>query len=1165
MGLRVKLTDLSKKKIGAQVEGPAADPNAAKVEGKKGSTATTDEVVNGETPRAPEATPPKGAIKAGDAKLGKSSALVEMILTADKTAFVDKSGKDRAAAFGDRDLAKRVGLLLQMTPYGAPVAVILKRLQEDPQIAAKFPKLTLDDLNLLHTKFPQIVPRPNNPVDMGASFDLTREGILDLYASNYVKAYERSAQLNATIPGAVPSSQKYLRERYNPGQIPLDEANFPPLHYIIDKAGQVTRNIDRIGFFLRRTILNAPPHWTAKDIADEHNRYLDFYASMLWIGDKDTIAAAKERSRMTPERVSEYMSKFSHETGADELAERQKIFRQEILTALGEAKPTDNLYEVLSRLCDHLAAKTKQPQRQYGLSSYGYGIFSRPPGPEAALSPEDLLHYLTGDPALSSELDRLMADRHAGLDKKLAERIARTFGSRLSRTSVSEIVRTMQKLDPVYNEHLVPHLISSFPKIFGSARIETGRVEVNFLLAQTVAEAMNNMFTGATLDQVADFLRARGRSFTDVYPDFSAEDIRLLQAAFPFVPQWEKKEAGVPLRNDQRMPLESLLRFATMQLGATDAKKLQAWIFDTLAKHADSESVPPALQQEVERAFSRGMMRTLGEAVGVTPEKLSEANNRAVTGGYQTAFRQRELFEKFLFGDPAADGVDHTVLMQIFTNKDLLGLPAERASQIAEAFLAARSCDFDRLHELASNLLVGNPQADNYLTKLTNHFLGLEGVISRIERDVFANKELKASFQRFARIPLRLPMIQHVVDKYKDQQPLKGQNVLMVQHMLGQAYPQIAGYKALGMDPKDAIFVGIPYHKNDEVEQAVARSFGIDVRVPTRDMEELYRAIEKGVDDVVAKHFANKQDVLIVCDGPHARNYFKEKWLAKHPELAGKVKFTEQTAFGDRPEYREDKSMRVVSYARTELKAKKEAKFIGQAVARAVNAVLTQLGTGAEEKPVLILGFGPVGEGTAAAFHGQRSKVYVYDPYISPEREAEAKKLGYTVIKDKSQVAAGKFLMIGCSGHLSIDEEQILSSDPNAIYVSASSKLVEINMRKLRELATDDQGNIRRILAAEVNDQQTWHYWLKDGTIRTVIADGLPANFNDINSVPPEFIDMTMGLSLAAAVETVTGKDLGFSQLNQGDADELNALYDSMLDKIQREAREAAAKEKSVG
>ncbi len=1099
----------------------------------------------------------KGAIAAGDARLGRSAALVEVLLTADKSAFVEKKakaeGKTAATAVADRDLAKKVGLILQTSPYGAPMTVLLARLQADPAIAAVYPKLTRDDVTALHTRFPTLVPPPHNPVDMGAAFKPTDEGILDLYTSFFVRAEGRTHLINEKFPGTQASS--YVNTRYSTGgRFDLGGLRFPELHFIHDKAMRLSEGMTRVELMLRRTILNAPPHWGASEIAAEHNKYLDFHAPLLWRGQGDTLEAAQERARVTPEQVMEVMGRVPVGSGASELNARKAALRETLMTALRAASPSDNLYGLLDGVAQQLTQAAQQPQRHYGTDAYHHAIFAVPPRADSALTAEDLAKFITGDQGLAGELERLMGTRKAGLDKRLAQNIATKFGPRLARTSVSEIVRTMQKADPVYNEALVQHLIASFPKIFGSARIETGRVEVNFLLAQQVADAMDKMFVGATLDDVAKFLRSKGSEFTSAYPDFSAEDVRLLQAAFPFLPQWESKAEGAALANSERMPLESLVKFATLRLGARDAKALQAMIFKALAEPGSSDKIPPGLLNEVEAFFTRGVMRLVAESAGVDAEKMAMANKGGSMTHIEDALQKRTLMDKFMVLDPKTT-LDHGQIVSVLTAPNLLGVPEARASQIATALIQAREGKLDELYETASQLLANDPKADVILTQLTNQFLGREALLSRMERDVFANKELRASFQRFARIPLRLPMIQHVVEKYKGGQPLKDHNVLMVQHMLGQAYPQINGYKQLGMDPKQAIFVGIPYHKNEEVEQAVAKSFGVDVRVPPRDMDELYRAIEKGVDDVVAQHKKNGKPVLIVCDGPHARDYFKKTY----PELSGAVRFTEQTAFGDRPEYRDDKSMRVVSYARTDLKQKKEAKFIGQAVARAINAVLTQLGTGYEEKPVLILGYGSIGQATAEALGGDRAKMYIYDPYLTAEQEAHAKANGYTVVKDPKSISAGKFMMVGCSGHLSIAEEQIMSSEPNAIYVSASSKLVEIDMRKLKELATDAEGRVRKVLAAEVNDQQTWHYWLKDGTIRTVIADGLPANFNDINSVPPEFIDMTMSLSLAAAVQAVGGGSLGYDSLNAADADELVTLYGSMVEKMHAEAKAAAA------
>jgi hypothetical protein len=384
---------------------------------------------------------------------------------------------------------------------------------------------------------------------------------------------------------------------------------------------------------------------------------------------------------------------------------------------------------------------------------------------------------------------------------------------------------------------------------------------------------------------------------------------------------------------------------------------------------------------------------------------------------------------------------------------------------------------------------------------------------------------LAARLSRFARIPARFPLVDRVVARHQARQPLADVNVLFVQHILGQAVPQVAGYVALGMRPADALFIAVPYHPNPEVVAALSGTFGLEVRTPPT-IAALHQVTERAVDEWVDRSRRNGQRCLLVGYGPHGREYFAQR----HPGLASRFAFTEQTAFGDRPEHRDRATLRVVSYARSDLKGR-EADFIGTSNTRAMDRVLGELGTGYEEKPVLILGYGSVGRATAAAFAAHRAHVYVYDPHLTPRLRAHATSRGYRVVRDPSAAVRGKLIIAGCSGYRSIDAPQIDQSDDGAIFLSASCELLEINMEHLRARATDATGRLRRVLAAQVNNQQTWHYWLDDGSVRTVVADGLPANFNDVNVVPPEFIDLTMALSLAAAVQAVASDELGYFDL----------------------------------
>ncbi|MBI2375946.1 MAG: hypothetical protein HYV07_18275 [Deltaproteobacteria bacterium] len=1108
------------------------------------------------TPRSPSspAEPPEGSDQYASSgpsafvpskkapSLGRSSKLLEVVLTADKSKLTSAMNEEGKKASLDRDLAKHVGLILATTPYGAPFELIQDRLLQDPFIAERLPGAKLPDLRLLHKQYPEIVPLPTLPVDFGSPSLPSMEGYLDLFATRFFlqaparfdPVIRRYGNKDRSMGGAkAAADRRYLIPTSDMSGSYIQQ---PDASSLVRQVERYYKQLGLAGIFLRRAIDNAPPTWSIEQITEEHNRYVDFYAAALSNGDEASFETAKSKARMTPERVRDIMEKVPNESGAAALAKRQERLREALVSALDLAKPGENLYSLLERVAESLA---KQPKPA---APYGHKAYPTPPV-EASLTPEDLAAYISGDVSFAPQLDALMSGRSEGLDKRLAQHIATKLGSRLDKMSVTEIARVMAKEDPVYTDEVTRHLISSFPKVFGTKRVERKPIESNFLLANQLASVMDKMFKGATLDDVAAFMKSQNPDLAAAYPDFTADDVKLLQAAYDFVPKWTTKTIDTLLPTvSTEMPLDGFAKLATKQLGSDRAAVLQQVIFDHLKADFEGDAVPPAVARQVDLEFRTALLGLVVKTAGLRP----------MTAG-RTAPEADALhrFEDFLAGVPeAAVTITEAGIEKILTQKGLYERPPGEAMLTAKALMAAHRLDFAGLRQSFDALIVGKPGAEVAGLKLDSLTLGYEGLGARLERDVFRNEELKASFKRSARIPFSLPMIQAVVKKYEKDQPLKDQNVLMVQHMLGQAFPQVSGYTKLGMNPDDAIFVGIPYHKNHEVEDALVRSFGIDVRVPPKDMVKLYEAIEKGVDDTVAKHLQNGHPMLIVCDGPHARDYFRKKY----PHLADKARFTEQTAFGDRPEQWADKSIRVVSYARTELKAKKEAKFIAQAVARAVNAVLTKLGTGYEQKPVLIMGLGPIGLATGEAFVGDRAEVYAYDPNLSPAMRAEAEKLGIKVITDSNNITAGKFMVIGCSGHRSIDEEQILASDPNSIYVSASSKLVEINMKRLAELATDEEGRLRKVLAAEVNNQQTWHYWLKDGTIRTVVADGLPANFNDVNSVPPEFIDMTMGMSLAAAVQTVSKDDKGFYGLNDEDHDMLNQVFEGMLERMRKEA-----------
>lgn len=201
-----------------------------------------------------------------------------------------------------------------------------------------------------------------------------------------------------------------------------------------------------------------------------------------------------------------------------------------------------------------------------------------------------------------------------------------------------------------------------------------------------------------------------------------------------------------------------------------------------------------------------------------------------------------------------------------------------------------------------------------------------------------------------------------------------------------------------------------------------------------------------------------------------------------------------------------------------------------------IRRVLDEVATTPTRKEVLVVGGGKVGLGVADSFKGDGARVTFFDPYITPTRKKELEALGYTVPTNKDEALNKKFLVVGCSGHRSIDMNDFLKMSSPVFLASAPSKRVEIDTLGLAELTKGDDGVMRRILAAKVNEQETWHYWTQDNRIITAIADGLPANFQDVNSIAPELIDHTMALMLLGAEKAVYARtrSAGLVELDAG-------------------------------
>lgn len=369
-----------------------------------------------------------------------------------------------------------------------------------------------------------------------------------------------------------------------------------------------------------------------------------------------------------------------------------------------------------------------------------------------------------------------------------------------------------------------------------------------------------------------------------------------------------------------------------------------------------------------------------------------------------------------------------------------------------------------------------------------------------------------------AEVPLTMPLTSDLATRLAPKQPFTGANVVMVQHMLGQANPLVDALTRGGMDVSRAEYVGIPYQQNPAVKATLENGYGLKVTVPEQgNIDDMYRVVCAAVDGAYQRHLQNGEPILILDDGGYASKYI----TLKYPDQQHLFTVVEQTTRGlTEISKLEGVKFPIVNVAGSYGKRFESAQ-VGDAVKMAVRRVLDAVTTTPTRKDVLVVGAGKVGEGVADSFAGDGARITIYDPYITPGRKKELEKKGYTILTDKDKALDKKFLVVGCSGHRSIEMKDFLAMSSPVFLASASSKKVEIDTLGLGELATDKEGKLRKILAAKVGEQETFHYWLKDGRIVTALADGLPVNFQAVNSIAPELIDHTMALMLLGAAQAM--------------------------------------------
>ena len=174
----------------------------------------------------------------------------------------------------------------------------------------------------------------------------------------------------------------------------------------------------------------------------------------------------------------------------------------------------------------------------------------------------------------------------------------------------------------------------------------------------------------------------------------------------------------------------------------------------------------------------------------------------------------------------------------------------------------------------------------------------------------------------------------------------------------------------------------------------------------------------------------------------------------------------------------------------------------GQSVWDGINRTTNLIVAG---KYVVVAGYGWCGKGVAMRAKGLGAKVIVTE--VDPIKAIEAVMDGFQVMPMKEAAAIGDFFVTvtGCAGV--IEDEDFLQMKNGAILCNAGHFDVEIDMKRLREMAISTIDQRKNIVGYEV----------KKGTFIYVLGEGRLVNLACGDGHPAEIMDMSFAIQALSA------------------------------------------------
>ena len=322
-------------------------------------------------------------------------------------------------------------------------------------------------------------------------------------------------------------------------------------------------------------------------------------------------------------------------------------------------------------------------------------------------------------------------------------------------------------------------------------------------------------------------------------------------------------------------------------------------------------------------------------------------------------------------------------------------------------------------------------------------------------------------------------------------------SLLVVQHLLEDTQEFLRLLEQVGLDV--AQVVGIEYSGREEIARSL-RSRGVRVEVPA--LEGMERVLEEILRELISERHGRKlliQEVGGYCAGVLAR---------LDGRLDGFLSVVEETSQGVW-RYRELCADRVAVLQIAESKLKElECRFVGAAVARAIEEDLTVLGRSLIGCRVGVLGLGRVGMAVAESLRDRGAVVWCHD--LDHVALIRAHIAGFGC-PSRDRILAHSDVLVGASGRKSLSSDEFRLLKDECLLASASSKTVEFPIQELE---------VKSMTVANKNQESfVTTFEMSWGKTIRVACGGRPVNFRNM-SLPWPIADLLF-CQIAASIKVL--------------------------------------------